>query len=94
MAAAGDAPRKNPTVKWKPTGRTGVLLNLQTGDYFELDEVGVSIWKLLDGKTSQDELVRKLARSYRAEASTVKKDVTRFLSELKKKKLIEGGRGR
>ena len=86
---AAELPARTPFVKWKPTGKTGILLNLQTGDYFELDEIATAVWKQLDGKTTVSDVVRKLSRTYSAPAEAVEKDVIRFLSDLRKRKLID-----
>jgi coenzyme PQQ biosynthesis protein PqqD len=82
---------KKPDVKWKQIGRGGILLNLKTGDYFELDETALAIWKLLDGKTSLTTLASKLAKTYSAERGAVERDVVSFVSELRKRKLIDDG---
>ena len=80
--------RRRSDVKWKQTGRTGILLDLKTGDYFEVDEIALAIWKMLDGKTSTATIASKLAKNYAAPLKTVEKDVGSFVAELKKRKLI------
>lgn len=85
-------PRKRPDIKWKRIGRAGILLDLKTGDYFELDEIALAIWKMLDGKTSLAHVASKLAQTYDAPEKTVEKDVVRFVSELRKRKLIDTGK--
>ena len=82
-------PRKRSDVKWKQLGKTGILLDLRTGDYFEVDEIALAIWRMLDGKSSVDQLVDKLTKRYAASPKTIEKDVTQFIAELKKRKLIE-----
>lgn len=83
-------PSKRPDVKWERVGRTGILLNLETGDYFELDEIALAIWKMLDGKTSLAQVAGRLARTYAApRPEVVEQDVISFVSELRRRKLIE-----
>jgi hypothetical protein len=86
-------PARHPHVKWKKTGATGVLLNLVSGEYFELDGTAIAIWKAIDGRTPVAGIVRKLATAYGAPPTAVAKDVTAFLATLQKRKLI-GRRGR
>jgi hypothetical protein len=81
--------RKSPAVKSKRTGNTGILLNLVTGNYFEVDEIGFLIWKMIDGKTGTDHLVSRLVAIYDAPPSEIEKDTSRFIAELRKRKLIE-----
>jgi hypothetical protein len=82
-------PARHPHVKWKKTGSTGVLLNLLTGDYYELDGTAIAIWKAIDGRTPAAGIARKLAAAYRVPPKAVEKDVTAFLTSLHKRKLIE-----
>lgn len=93
MAATDRRPKKRSDIKWKRIGRAGILLDLKTGDYFELDETALAIWNMLDGKTSVAGVVSKLVKTYSAPRETVEKDVTRFISDLRKRKLIDAGEG-
>ncbi len=93
MAASNIQPRKRANVKWKQIGRAGILLDLRTGDYYELDDVALSIWKMLDGKTSLAKVASRLAESYDASEKTVERDVAQFVSELKKRKLVDASKG-
>jgi coenzyme PQQ biosynthesis protein PqqD len=92
MAASVTQPRKMADIKWKKIGKAGILLNLRTGDYFELDETALAIWNMLDGKTPLAQVASKLAKTYAAPRQTVEKDVIRFVSELRKRKLIDTGK--
>ncbi len=88
-------PTKHRHVKWKKTGSTGVLLNLVSGDYYELDGTAIAIWNAIDGRTPVAGIVRKIATAYRVAPKTVEKDVTSFLAALHKRTLIQsiGGHG-
>ena len=92
MAALETRPKKRPDIKWKRIGKAGILLDLRTGNYFELDEIALAIWRMLDGKLSLAEVVDKLARAYESPRKTVERDVVAFVSELRKRKLIEAGK--
>lgn len=92
MASTIVLPKRKSDIKWKQVGRAGILLDLKSGDYFEVDEVGISIWRMLDGKTSVESVADKLAKTYAAPRGTIEKDVFRFVSELRKRKLIETGK--
>lgn len=84
--------RRKAAVKWKKIGDGGILLDLHSGDYYELDATALSIWKLIDGRTTARGMAERLARHYAAPPATVEKDVKRFLLELKKRGLIETAR--
>src|SRR5512133_948861 len=53
-------------VKLKQTRLAGFLLRLPEGatKTFELDALGLLVWKSCDGKTSVKQIVRQLARQY------------------------------
>jgi len=82
------APRRHPDIRWKRTGKTGILLNIDNGDYFELDERGMAIWTRLDGRTPLATVSAKLAKSYGAKPADVARDVTSFVALLKRRRLV------
>lgn len=66
-----------------------VLLNLDNGDYVALNDAGMEIWKLLEGKRSVGELAQDLEEAYSIPAATALKDTLAFLSNLQSKGFIE-----
>ncbi len=66
-----------------------VLLNLENGDYVALNDAGMEIWKLLEGKKSAEELARELEEAYSIPAATALKDTLAFLGNLQSKGFIE-----
>ncbi len=89
MTALDQRPAKRRDIKWKHIGKSGILLDLTTGNYFELDEIALTIWQMLDGKKSVAKVVDTLAKKYSCPLKTVERDVMGFLAELRKRKLIE-----
>ncbi len=81
-------PAKHAHVKWKKTGTTGVLLNLTTGEYYELDGPAIAIWKAIDGRTPVERIIKKLATAYGAPPKAVARDVVAFLATLQKRTLV------
>jgi hypothetical protein len=65
-----------------------VLLNLETGVYFGLDEVGTAIWNALEAGASVDEIVSRLLEEFEVEADRARSDVSKFLSSLEERGLI------
>ena len=66
-----------------------VLLNLENGDYVALNDAGMEIWKLLEGKRSVEELAQDLKDAYSIPAATALKDTLAFLGSLQTKGFIE-----
>ncbi len=66
-----------------------VILNLDSGIYYGLNEVGARIWELIQQPRSFGELHRVLLEEYDVPAEACKQDLTKILSELKNANLIE-----
>lgn len=65
-----------------------VLLNVETGMYFGLDPVGTRIWQLLEGGSTQSEILDTLLNEYDVEPDRVGTDVEVFLDILEAKGLV------
>jgi len=75
-------------IPWKELNDTGIVLDLTSGDYFELDEVGVAIWKTLDGRKTLAECAKEIASFYAVDPELVEPDVKAFAEELLSRNLI------
>jgi hypothetical protein len=77
-----------PNVIFRALGTESVILNLDSGVYFGLDEIGTRIWQLLE---QQD--VRGVCQSLRADYDVsperVEADVIAFIDRLSAKGLVE-----
>lgn len=82
------------TVAWsgKPLaseiGGEVVLMNLDRGCYYSLDDIGSEIWRILEQPVSVASLCQTLAARYHAEAATVNDDVLALLNRLLEHDLI------
>lgn len=65
-----------------------VLLNLDDGQYYALDEVSGRIWELCDGDHSVEAVVAALCADFDAPAATVEADVVAFVGEMMAEKLL------
>lgn len=90
MAAVGLDTRaqRKAEVPWKQLEDTIVVLDLATGDFFELDELGSRIWSGLDGTRSLRELVADLGREYDATPDRIGSDAIAFLTDLHTRGLV------
>lgn len=61
---------------------TLVLLDLDTGEYYALNEVGGRVWELCDGVRSVSEVMATIRDEYEAPAETIEADVLEVLGEL------------
>ena len=65
-----------------PTGKTVLEFN----GLITVNEVGVSLWNMLQNEVSFEELVQGILEEYDVEESVAREDIQEFLD-----KLIEGG---
>jgi hypothetical protein len=66
-----------------------VKLNLNSGMYFGLDEIGARIWAALEEPRSLEYLGEIILRDYQVDRETCERDVMAFLAELQFAGLIE-----
>ena len=63
-----------------------VLLDMDSENYFGLDEVGTAIWQAMQEKESLKEVFEVLLGQYEVEEDVLKKDLVTFVE-----KLVESG---
>lgn len=65
-----------------------MLVNLQTGAAFKLNQVGAAVWKRLDGNTDRAAIVADLEKRYGVDWDTLLRDVDVLLRDLEQQGLI------
>ncbi len=60
-----------------------VLLNLQTGEFYGLEETSVRFWELLSTTGSIEGTARQIAEEYDADPTEVEADLEAFIVQLK-----------
>ncbi len=66
----------------------GVLLNLETGEYFGLDEVGMEMWKILRANGDVDEARAALLEQFDVTDDVLARDLREFIATLAQRKLV------
>jgi hypothetical protein len=61
---------------------TLVLLDLDDGHYYALDEVSGRVWELCDGTRDVSSVVAALSEEYEAPIETIRADIQEFLEEM------------
>ncbi len=67
---------------------TMILLSLDNGQYYELNDVGRCVWELCDGTHRIDEMISMVCDTYEAPAEAIRADVMELLQELVEEKLL------
>jgi len=66
----------------------GVLLNLETGEYFGLDGVGMEMWKVLRANGDVDAARAALLEQYDVAEDVLAKDLDELIAKLAERKLL------
>jgi Coenzyme PQQ synthesis protein D (PqqD) len=82
--------RKNPNATYRTlaTGRSGVLLHLESGEYHGLNEIGCRIWELIDGERTTDDIIEAIRAEVDDPPATLADDVTGFIDAMRERDLI------
>lgn len=80
----------NLKVPMKQMRWAGWLLRVPDGasKTFELDEMGRFVWDSIDGKTSVQQMIRRLSKRYNINLREAQVSITQFLNMLTRKGLI------
>ena len=65
-----------------------VMLNLESGVYFGLNEIGTRIWALIQEHGSLRKVFEAMQREYDVAPETLEKDLLRLVGELRGKGLV------
>ncbi|MBV6512643.1 MAG: PqqD family protein [Ignavibacteriales bacterium] len=68
---------------------SGFLFLPNTGETFSLNEMGRVIFRMLQQKRSEEEIIAEICSEYQVDRSIVSRDVDDFVSQLKNYSLIK-----
>jgi coenzyme PQQ biosynthesis protein PqqD len=83
----GRVRRQDGVLAQQAHGQT-VLLRLEDGGYYALDEVGAMVWELCDGGRAVAEIVALLCEEFDAPEAVVQADVLEFIDDLRRERLL------
>lgn len=66
-----------------------VMLDLASGVYYGLNEVGSRIWSFIEKGSETESIVREIASEYGKDEKQIEKDLKDLVETLEKKGLIE-----
>jgi hypothetical protein len=74
---------------FSPLGQEAVILHLEAGVYYGLNDVGARIWSLLQAPRSVKEIRETILREYEVEPERCDQDVLALIKSLAVEELIE-----
>jgi hypothetical protein len=80
--------KHSPDVVFRDLDGEAVILDLASGTYFGLNEVGTLVWRLIDEGRNASEIVDAVATEYDADRATIAQDVDRLIEDLRARRLI------
>lgn len=81
-------------VTWRKAGDDAVILNLETSEYYSANETGTFIWELLSAGKKPGSIAEALAAQYAIDQDQAARDVTAFLKDLAKLKILRPEAGK
>jgi len=85
---ATDKPRPSPNAAHQTVGEEAILINLNTGSYYSLNDTGTMFWGLLDGERTISDCAQLIATEYEVEAGIVEADLLELATDFKHEGLI------
>lgn len=74
--------RRSDTAMARRVDDNLVILDIPTGQYFELNDVGALLWDRLDGSNSVEDLINVVLAEYDIDRQTASTDVEDLLGEM------------
>jgi hypothetical protein len=81
-----------PDVAFQDLRGEAVIVDLASGNYFGLNEVGTRVWQLVDEGHEEPTIVDILTSEYEADRATIARDVARLLDDLRARHFIVSNR--
>jgi hypothetical protein len=79
---------RNSSVLWRELDGEAIILNPKEGCSYNLNKVGTSIWKMLDGNHSIDDIAKAICELYEVEFEQAFQDLKQLLNELHENNLV------
>src|ERR1700730_18088429 len=77
-----------PTVSHETIDGEAVIIDLDSGNYYSLTDAGSTIWGLIVGRQSVDDICECVCDAYQGERSEIERAVQELLSQLQQENLV------
>lgn len=89
MLSSNALVRMSPDVFFQEVEGESVLLNVKTGVYYGLDEVGTRMWSLLAEHGEVEDVCRALLEEYDVTEDRLRGDLLGLIQQLREKGLVQ-----
>ncbi len=84
----GDRLRRQEGVITQEVEGQTILLRVDDGGYYAVDDVGAAIWALCDGELPVGEIVNRMTVEFDAPEEMIRADVVEFVQDLRRERLL------
>ncbi len=74
---------------WRYIDDEVIILNLEGGHYFILNNTGAMIWSLLENNKGLEEIIQTICEEYQKPQEMIRQDVSEIIDHLIKENLIQ-----
>ena len=76
------------SVTFEVVADEAILIDINTGTYFSLNEVGTEFWQMLDGEQTIEQHAQTIANKYEVETDIVVADLLELANEMARDDLL------
>ena len=91
--SSNTCPRRGEHILKQEAAGTIVLLSLDGGQYYALDDSGACAWDLSDGTRTVAQIAAALSAEYDAPVATIESDLIDLFADLAKENLVTADAG-
>jgi hypothetical protein len=85
---ASTKPRRSPNANYQMVGEEAIIIDINTGSYYSVNDTATMFWELIDGQRTIADCARTIAGDYDVEPGEVEADLLELAAELKDEGLI------
>lgn len=74
--------KRSPQATFQVVAGEAILIDMQTGTYYSLNDVGTAFWQMLDGQLTLADCAARLAAEYDAPPEVVQTDLIELAEDL------------
>jgi len=78
----------SPDAVYETVGEEAILINLNTGSYYSLNDTGTIFWELVDGQRTVSDCACRIAAEYEVEVEVVESDLLELAIDLEDEGLL------
>ncbi|MDF1572513.1 MAG: PqqD family peptide modification chaperone [Bacteroidales bacterium] len=80
--------QRNPAQEFSKIDEEIIMLNVNKGEYYALNDVASRIWEMIDTPVQVNDLLNKLIEEYEIDTQTCQQDTLRCLEDFRNKSII------